>query len=685
MGDDAEVAFDAFVRARLPELLALRPRPHRQPGDRRRPRAGRARADPAGLAPAARARRADGVRAPGDGQPQHQRLAPAAAGDAGRRHARAALSRTGSATTTCGWPCRHCRRGSGPCWRCATTRTCPRPRSPVSSAAHRHGQEPGIQGSGQDARAGPALRAGQDRVVSEHEERLRAALRHGAGSPGDPQDPYDSGPLDTAGMLDRVRRGRAASPGPPHGRRRRGRRCRGGRAEPGRARRPGRRWQYPGRRRRPDRRRGLVQTVSAAGDSVWATVRVDCASGTCPALARSSDSGATWTVAAIHPGGTASQSFAAQHVELAGTAVDGWAWNQTELVATHDAGDSWARVDLPGGSPVSGVAAGSDRAVAFTLGGLATKQVLSVSEVSDDRWAPIPAAVRPDEMVTRVFAGGDMLGAVLGSRVTARAQTLLLAPPGAGWERHALPCRAQGEVFADTDGVTLWTACLGGGGTLLADSTDGNAWDTVQLPEILGRASMAARDDGSVLLAGANQSFVVDAEGTVDEINPPAGDPRAAASPSTATAPPPPATPTGWPAAAAGCSAAPTTAPAGRGCLSSSPHRPYARVIVLDRAGLSAPRGRLSGCPRPRPRGRARPVLAAHPRVVRRRVRRAHAGPAGGVGRDQLRRAHPGGGADRVGQDAGGVPVGPRPARPPRRPRARPSRSSAAGCSTSRR
>jgi len=364
--------------------------------------------------------------------------------------------------------------------------------------------------------------------VNEHEERLRAALRHGAGSPGDPQDPYDTGPIDTAGMLDRVRRG---------ARRRRARRTVGGvvavgavvaalsLAVPAVLDDGGR---TPAADDGPTGDGALVQTVSAAGDSVWATVRVDCGTGTCPALARSSDSGATWTVAAIHPGGDASQTFTAQRVELAGTAVDGWAWNQTELVASHDAGDSWARVDLPGGDVVSGVAAGSDRAVAFTLGGLASKQVLSVSEVSDDRWAPIPAAVRPDEMVTRVFAGGDMLGAVLGSRVTARAHTLLLAPSGTGWERHPLPCRAQGEVFADTDGVTLWTACLGGGSTLLADSTDGNAWDTVQLPAIIGRVSMAARNDGSVLLAGPEQSFVVDAAGIVDEIDPPAGDPQAA-------------------------------------------------------------------------------------------------------------------------------------------------------------
>ena len=321
--------------------------------------------------------------------------------------------------------------------------------------------------------------------MSEHEERLRAALRHGAGSPGDPQDPYDSGLLDTAGMLDRVRRG---------ARRRRARRTVGGvvavgavvaalsLAVPAVLDDGG---PTPAADDAPTGGGALVQTVSAAGDSVWVTVRVDCETGTCPALARSSDNGDTWAVAALRPNGNAGQTFTAQHVELAGTAVDGWAWNQTKLIASHDAGESWRRVELPGGNLVSGVAAGTDRAVAFTLGGLATKQVLSVSAVSDDRWAPIPAAVRPNEMVTRVFAGGDMLGAVLGSRVTARPHTLLLAPPGAGWERHALPCRAQGEVFADTDGDTLWTACLDGGKTLLADSTDGSDWNTVQLPAII--------------------------------------------------------------------------------------------------------------------------------------------------------------------------------------------------------
>ncbi len=365
--------------------------------------------------------------------------------------------------------------------------------------------------------------------MSEHEERLRAALRHGAGSPGDPQDPYDTGPLDTASMLDRVRRG---------ARRRRARRTVGGVvavgavvaalsvAVPAVLDDGGR---TPAADDGPTGDGALVQTVSAAGDSVWATVRVDCETGTCPALARSSDNGDTWAVAALQPTGNAGQTFTAQRVELAGTAVDGWAWNQTTLIASHDAGESWSAGRTARGRPgLRGRRRQRPGGGLHALGDLASKQVLSVSEVSDDRWAPIPAAVRPDEMVTRVFAGGDMLGAVLGSRVTARAHTLLLDPPGAGWERHPVPCRAQGEVFADTDGETLWTACLGGGSTLLADSTDGSAWDTVQLPAIIGRVSMAARDDGSVLLAGPDQSFVVDAEGIVDEIDPPAGDPQAA-------------------------------------------------------------------------------------------------------------------------------------------------------------
>ncbi len=361
--------------------------------------------------------------------------------------------------------------------------------------------------------------------MDEHEERLRSALRRSAGTPGEPHDPYDPGlPVDTEGMLARVRRG---------ARRRRARRAAGsviavaavvtaltvavpsvldGRdttvaddtpAGPG----------------------ALVQTVAAAGDGVWATVRVECDGGTCPALARSSDAGETWAVSAVRPVGS-SAAFASQQVELAEGGTDGWAWNQSTLVATHDSGSTWAEVVPPGGPLVSAVAAGSYRAVALTQTGPAGRSTLSVSSVATDRWLPTATPLRRHETVTRVFAGGGVLGAVVGSRFAA-PQALLVAPQSAGWVRRALPCQSNGEVFADTDGVTMWTACLNGGTTVVADSTDGIDWDTVRLPAIVGRASMAARDDGSVLLAGPDLSYVVGSDGSVDEIDPPAGDPDA--------------------------------------------------------------------------------------------------------------------------------------------------------------
>ena len=70
-------------------------------------------------------------------------------------------------------------------------------------------------------------------------------------------------------------------------------------------------------------------------------------------------------------------------------------------------------------------------------------------------------------------------------------------------------------------------------------------------------------------------------------------------------------------------------------------------------------------------RGERLSVLPRGPRVVRRVVRRAHPRPARRLDGDRRRRPHADPGPHRLGQDAGGVPVGDRPARrPSRRPTA---------------
>ena len=71
----------------------------------------------------------------------------------------------------------------------------------------------------------------------------------------------------------------------------------------------------------------------------------------------------------------------------------------------------------------------------------------------------------------------------------------------------------------------------------------------------------------------------------------------------------------------------------------------------------------------------ARCLHPAGARVVRAGLRRAHRGPGAGVAGDRHRRPHADLRADRVGQDAGRVPVGARPARGrAERDRARPPR-----------
>ena len=62
-------------------------------------------------------------------------------------------------------------------------------------------------------------------------------------------------------------------------------------------------------------------------------------------------------------------------------------------------------------------------------------------------------------------------------------------------------------------------------------------------------------------------------------------------------------------------------------------------------------------------------VPPVRPPLVHRDVRRGHAAPARGLGGDRLRARHADRGADRLGQDAGRLPVGARPPAPARRSR----------------
>lgn len=351
------------------------------------------------------------------------------------------------------------------------------------------------------------------------DDELRAALRRSADAPG---DPYGDRLVNADAMLARVRHG---------ARRRRLRRTGAGAVAlaavaagvtvvvPSLVSGPG----TPVADDAPTAS-ASASTVTAAGDTVWATVRTDCATGTCPALARSGDGGQTWDLST-----DGALPAAAGHVELAATEDDGWAWTSQQVAASHDGGDTWAEVDLPGGRAVIGIAAGQSRAVAAT-GGVAASS-LAVSPVDADQWAAVAAPIRASDRVHSVFAGGDVLGAVV-TDTFLRAPRLLVDAAGAGWRQRAVACPRDGQVLADTDGQNVWTVCLGGASTLVTGSDASlSSSDTVRLPTLLGSTSLVARADGSVLVAGSEGSYVV-RTGTpgYEEVDPPAGDPEAAES-----------------------------------------------------------------------------------------------------------------------------------------------------------
>jgi hypothetical protein len=140
-----------------------------------------------------------------------------------------------------------------------------------------------------------------------------------------------------------------------------------------------------------------VTFVSA--EEGWVAGAVPCSSGSCLALARTSDAGQSWQSAVappvkvttgVYPGGDVVVRFA--------NADDGWIYSRqpVALWSTHDGGATWHQAGVPGltaGATIMGMEAGAGRVQVAIIPASGTTIHLATSPVASDSWAVIDTGV----------------------------------------------------------------------------------------------------------------------------------------------------------------------------------------------------------------------------------------------------------------------------------------------------
>ncbi|HEX7471505.1 MAG TPA: hypothetical protein VF323_00350 [Candidatus Limnocylindrales bacterium] len=205
----------------------------------------------------------------------------------------------------------------------------------------------------------------------------------------------------------------------------------------------------------------------------WVLGSAPCATGRCPAIARTLDGGKTWT-AVNAPGTTIG---AEPSVDVSGTGIvglrfanarDGWAFGP-ELWSTHDGGASWTRLDVLSHAPVVALesANGSTHAVAFD--GAQGYRIAS-SLIGTDSWTTSPVSIAvgagPVPVIQLVLSGAS--GWVLeNDRVVTGGARLV----GGAWRTWQPVCSdVVGPAFIDASApsdlvavcdVGAWSNALG--------------------------------------------------------------------------------------------------------------------------------------------------------------------------------------------------------------------------------
>lgn len=264
-----------------------------------------------------------------------------------------------------------------------------------------------------------------------------------------------------------------------------------------------------------------VTFVSA--DDGWAIGRYRCGagsgSGTCPALAATTDGGLSWSArpappvppAALAPGGTVAVRFADRR--------DGWVTSRDGLWSTHDGGQTWGLVPNPSGNGgrILDLEAAAGRAYLVAIGpGYSVEEVYS-TPVTADQWTASP--VRPGVGAGPVPTAQLVLDGRNGWLVDVDRTTNAGARIGAGgaWQAWTPPCSgADGPgVLAAASSTELVAVCGEGlWGTPDAGTTAGQAWlfrsvDGGDSFSAVGALPVAASDAYAVTTAPGDAATVV--------------------------------------------------------------------------------------------------------------------------------------------------------------------------------
>ena len=204
-----------------------------------------------------------------------------------------------------------------------------------------------------------------------------------------------------------------------------------------------------------------VTFISA--DEGWVLGSALCATGRCPAIARTIDGGRTWTSS----GAPATKIGEQPAVDVSGAGVtglrfadarDGWAFGP-ELWATHDGGTTWRRLDvLPHGAVVALESArGTVHAVAYD--GAQDYRIAS-APVGDDGWTisalKVPVGGGPVPVIQLVLSG-DAGWVLENDRVVVDGARL----EAGNWRSWKPPCAdLEAQAVIDASSATdLVAAC----------------------------------------------------------------------------------------------------------------------------------------------------------------------------------------------------------------------------------
>jgi len=270
---------------------------------------------------------------------------------------------------------------------------------------------------------------------------------------------------------------------------------------------------------------GSVTFVSATTGFVLG-VDATCPAGSCAAVARTGDTGASWVALPTPPAayenhfGTGATKPAVSEVRFA-DALDGWIYGPS-LFATHDGGASWQQLDLGGPvvaletsggfvdavvSPCPGqqVCSGSLRLEQAPVTGGAFTTVLTGPTVQTSGGG-LPA------LSLHAPVGFVNLSGVSGIMPAILYATRSLAGPG-GWHAFPDPCAASAgyslDAFVAPDVVSLYSLCGGQGGAgsipkEVVRTENGRSTVVGQPPPGGDPEALAATSSGTLVVSAAS-------------------------------------------------------------------------------------------------------------------------------------------------------------------------------------